>query len=98
MSAAKKPNKKPAKPTKPERAKLGAAYKAAKLAAQKKVPVGRRVRYEGVVRWASGKSGTVVRHEGQGGVFVKIGERTLLCAPFNFVDDNPKPKKAAPAA
>ncbi len=68
-------------------------YGKRKLAAQKGLPVGKQVTYHGPVKWADGKSGKVARHEPRGGVFVEIGDKTLLCSPFAFEKKEPKPAK-----
>src|SRR5206468_20453 len=70
---------------KAKRAKLD-GYTRAKLAAQKKLPVGRRVTYDGIVSKFKGKTGVVAEHEGRGGVVVRFGDETAVVSPFNFVD------------
>ncbi len=58
-----------------------------KLAAQRKLPVGRRVTYRGHgVSWARGKSGTVVRHESRGGIFIKVGDKEFVVSPFALLN------------
>jgi len=66
-----------------------AAYGNAKRAAQRRLPVGRRVTYpaDGLVKWARGKGGVVKKHEKAGGVFVAIGAKELLCSPFALLNN-----------
>ncbi len=72
-------------------------YTLKKLAAQRQLPVGKQVTSHGQVKWASGKTGKVVRHERRGGVFVKVDDKEFVCSPFAFLKEKKADKKAEPA-
>lgn len=71
------------------------AYMQKKVAAQRKhLPVGKRVVYRGHgVDRIAGKPGVVTKHESRGGVFIRVGDKTLVVSPFALLPGHADAKK-----
>ena len=68
-------------------------YTKAKLDVQDQCTVGATFTYQGINKAFKGKKVTVTGHESRGGVFIKLGDKTLTCSPFALLGRPDAPPK-----